>query len=112
MVFSGVAANNDHQIGLDKILDGTGITAVANGAEQPFGRRVLAVAGGVINAVGANNRAGNFLRQVGLFIAAFAGADKTDALCTNVIADREQACRHQIERLIPACRAETPVFTN
>ncbi|CCJ89733.1 FIG00554473: hypothetical protein [Cronobacter turicensis 564] len=112
MVLGSVAADNHNQRRFMQIFNGARVAAITDGAEQPFSGRVLAVARRVIDAVRANDEARDFLRQIGFFVAALTGADKADGLRPVLIADRQQAARHQRQRLVPARLAKPVVLAD
>ena len=57
MVLGGVGADDDDEAGFLDVGDGAGVAAVADGALQAHGGGVLAVAGAVVDVVGADDGA-------------------------------------------------------
>jgi hypothetical protein len=60
MALGGVAADDQHQIGLLDIGDGARIAAVADRAEQPVGGRRLAISRAVVDIVGPDTARASF----------------------------------------------------
>ena len=71
---------NRTSFGCFQIRDGTAVAAVAHGAPETLGGGRLAVAGAVIDIVGADDRPGQLLHQVGFFIGALAGCHKAQCV--------------------------------
>ena len=107
MVLGDIAADQDDQIGAFDVLDRAGVSAVTDGAEQALGRRVLTVARGIVDAVGADDQARDLLRQIGFLVAGLARSDEADAVGAVRVADVEQAPRDEIQRLVPGRFAKT-----
>ena len=90
MALGRVAADDEHQVGLLDVRDRARIAAVADRAEQAHGRRRLAVARAVVDVVGADDRAGQLLHQVALFVRALRRGDESDGVRAARRLDRRQ----------------------
>ncbi len=71
VVLGGVGADDEDEAGLFDVGDGAGVAAVAYGALEAHGGGVLAVAGAVVDVVGADDGAGELLHEEALFVSAF-----------------------------------------
>ena len=80
MTLRRIAANDEHQVGLLHVGDGTRVAAVAHGAEQTRGRRRLAVAGTVVDIVRADHGPRQFLHQIAFFIRALGRRDEREGV--------------------------------
>lgn len=70
MAFGGVAANDQHQVGLFDIPNRARIATVTDRAEQTHGCGLLAVTRTIVDIVRSNHRAGELLHQKGFLVGA------------------------------------------
>ena len=82
MVLRWVRPDDDHQAGLLDVRDGARVSAVSHGALQAHRRRVLAVAGAVVDVVRADHRARKLLHQEALFVGALRGGNERQRIGT------------------------------
>ena len=80
MVFGGVGADDEDEAGFFDVGDGAGVAAVADGALEALGGGILAVAGAVVDVVGADDGAGELLHEVGLFVGGLRGGDESQGV--------------------------------
>ena len=87
MVLGGVGADDEDEAGLFDVGDGAGVAAVAYGALQAHGGGVLAVAGAVVDVVGADDGAGELLHEKALLVGALGGGDEGEGVGAVVLFD-------------------------
>ena len=92
---------DDHQASLLDVRDRAGVATVAHCSLQPHGRRVLAVAGAVVDVVCPNHSARELLHQEALFIGALRRGDKRERIWAVVLNDAFEGLLDNVERLGP-----------
>ncbi len=80
MILGGVGSDDDDEAGLFDVGDGAGVAAVAYGALEAHGGGVLAVAGAVVDVVGADDGAGELLHEEALLVGALGGGDEGEGV--------------------------------
>ena len=78
MTLRGIAANDENQISLLHIGNGTGIASIAHGAEQAHGRGRLAITGTIIDVVRANDGPRQLLHQIAFLVRTFGRRNECD----------------------------------
>src|SRR5260370_28649972 len=78
MTLRRVAADDEYEVGLLHVGDGTRIAAVADGPEQTHGCRRLAIAGTIVDIVRANHGSRQLLHEVALFIRTLGRRDESE----------------------------------
>ena len=101
MAFRGVRTDDDDQVGIFNVGDGTGVAAVADGALQSHGGRGLAVARAVVDVVGADDRARQLLHQVALFVGAFRRGDEGQRIGSMTFLDFGEGLGDQGQGFVP-----------
>ena len=101
MTLGGVAADDDDEAGLRDVCDGTGIAAVAHGAEQPGGGGRLAIARTIIDVIRADDGAREFLHQIAFLVRAFRRRDEGEGIRAVVVADAFEIAFDGVERFVP-----------
>ena len=71
MGLGGVAADDDDEAGVFYVLDGAGIAAVTDRAEQTHRGRCLAITGTIIHVVRADHGPRQLLHKVAFLVGAF-----------------------------------------
>ena len=112
MALRRVAANDQHETRVLDVVDGAGIATVADGAKQPHGGGRLAIAGAVVDVIGTDNGARQFLHEVALFVCALRGRDEGERVWSVLRLDFGKFARHQVESLVPTGLAELVALAN
>ena len=101
-----VAAGEDHYVGLRRLHEGGGDCARADAFHQRGDRAGVAQPGAVVYVVGAEARAHQLLEQPGLLIRTLRAAEAGEHARAVGVEQAAQACGGELERLVPARRAE------
>ena len=95
MALGGIAADDQHQLGLLDVGNRAGIATIANRSQQPRSCRGLAVARAVIHVIGADHGAGQLLHQVAFFVGALRRRDERQRIRPVRCLDFGKPARHQ-----------------
>ena len=102
VAFCGVGTHDQHAVGKMQVFERTRVAAIAHGAKQPHGGRVLAVARAIVDVVGAIDRPGELLGEVGFLIAALAGRNEAQGIGAMLPGDGAEGFGYPAERFFPA----------
>ena len=106
MVHGGIGADHDDDFGIHGGRERRRHRAGVQAFHQGCDRGSVAQPGAVIDIVGAETGAHQFLEQIGLFVGALGRAETGQRLDTLFVADFDEAFRGDIERLFPRRFAE------
>lgn len=112
VVLGDVGADHQQQVGLVDVGDAATHRPGAQGASQAGHRRAVADARAMVDVVGAQHRAGKFLRRVIVLIAGMGAADHPDAGRPQFVQRQLEAFGGSRQRLLPTGRAQAAVFPN
>ena len=106
VVHRRVAAGEDDHVGLRRLHEGGGDRARADALHQRGDRAGVAQPGAVVDVVGAEAGAHQLLEQPGLLVRALRAAEAGEHAGAVGVEQAAQAGGGEVERLVPACRAE------
>ena len=106
MVLGRIGADDDDDVGILALVEGRGHRRRADAFEQRRHRRGVAQPRAVIDIVGAEAGAHQFLEQIGLFVRALGRAEAGQRPRPVAVADFLQARGGAVERLFPGRFAE------
>ena len=95
MILGRIGADDDDEIGILALVEGRGHRRRADAFEQRRHRRGVAQPGAVIDIVGAETGAHQFLEQIGFFVGAFGRAETGERVRPVAVADFLQAPRRR-----------------
>ncbi len=106
VIFGGIGADHDDDVGVPAFVEGGRHGRRADAFHQGRDRRRVAKPRAVIDIVGAEAGAHQFLEQVGLFVRAFGGAETRQRTGAVLVADMLQSRGGTLQRFLPGCGPE------
>ena len=106
MIFRRIGADDENHFGVLALVESSRHRAGADAFHQRGDRGGVAQPRAVIDVVGAETGAHEFLEQIGLLVRALGRAETGKTLRTVAVADFLQARRGAVERLVPGRLAE------
>ncbi len=101
MILCRVGAYDEDEASALDVGDGAGIAAVADGALEAHGGGVLAVAGAVVDVVGADDGAGELLHEEAFFVGAFGRGNEGESVGAVVGSDLLEFLFDDVEGFVP-----------